>query len=271
MVYGLPGLKIHSKALLIVRREEDGIHRYVHLSTGNYNDTTATLYEDIGLFTCREDICIDISNMFNMITGYTKALHYKKIFVAPGNLRTGFEYYIDREIRNVRAGGEGHIIAKLNSLIDQNIIDKLYEASQEGVKIELIIRGMCGLRSQVKGLSENITVRSIVGTFLEHSRIYYFYNGGDDDLFLSSADWMERNLDRRIEVLFPVEEHLLKERLLCFLEILLADTEKTSIQLEDGTYKDLDRRGKEPVNAQVLMHQKATDAIKKAKKDMMGI
>ncbi len=271
VVYGLPGLKIHSKALLIVRREEDGIHRYVHLSTGNYNDTTATLYEDIGLFTSREDICIDISNMFNMITGYTKALHYKKIFVAPGNLRIGFEYHIDREIRNVRAGGEGHIIAKLNSLIDQGIIDKLYEASQEGVKIELIIRGMCGLRSQVKGLSENITVRSIVGTFLEHSRIYYFFNGGDDDLFLSSADWMERNLDRRIEILFPVEEHQLKERLLDFLDILLADTEKTRIQLEDGTYKDLDRRGKEPVNAQMLMHRKSTEAIKKAKKDMMGL
>jgi polyphosphate kinase len=271
VVYGLPGLKIHSKALLIVRREEDGIRRYVHLSTGNYNDTTATLYEDLGLFTCREDICIDVSNMFNMITGYTKVVHYKKIFVAPGNLRSGFEYYIDREIRNVKAGGEGHIIAKLNSLIDQGIIDKLYEASREGVKIELIIRGMCGLRAQVQGLSENITVRSIVGTFLEHSRIYYFQNGGDDDLFLSSADWMERNLDRRIEILFPVEDHQLKKRLLGFLDVLLADTEKTRIQLEDGTYKDLDRRGKEPVNAQMLMHQKASEAIKKAKKDMIGL
>ncbi|SHJ35885.1 polyphosphate kinase [Dethiosulfatibacter aminovorans DSM 17477] len=271
VVYGLPGLKIHCKALLVVRREDEGINRYVHMATGNYNDSTAKLYEDIGMFTCREDICSDISNMFNTITGYTKHREYKKIFVAPHGMRKGFEHYIDREIWNVKNGGYGRIIAKFNSLVDKKIINKLYEASREGVEIDLIIRGVCCLRAGVPGLSENIRVRSIIGTFLEHSRIYYFYNEGYSDIFLSSADWMERNLDRRIEVLFPVENGILKERVVEMLELSLADTEKSRFQLEDGSYRRVDKRGKESVNVQMRLHENAVENFRRAKEEMMGV
>lgn len=271
VVYGLPGLKIHCKAFLVVRREDEGINRYVHLSTGNYNDSTAKLYEDIGIFTCREDICSDISNMFNTITGYTKHRDYKKIFVAPHGIRKGFEHYIDREIWNVKNGGYGRIIAKFNSLVDKKIINKLYEASRDGVEIDLIVRGICCLKAGVPGLSENIRVRSIIGTFLEHSRIYYFYNEGYSDIFLSSADWMERNLDRRIEVLFPVENGMLKERVVDMLELSLADTEKSRFQLEDGSYRRVDKRGKESLNVQMRLHENAVENIRKLKEEMMGV
>jgi polyphosphate kinase len=271
VVYGLPGLKIHCKAFLVVRREDEGIIRYVHMSTGNYNDSTAKLYEDIGIFTCREDICSDISNMFNTITGYTRQREYKKIFVAPYGIRKGFEHYIDREIWNVKNGGYGKIIAKFNSLVDKNIINKLYEASNEGVEIDLIIRGVCSLKAGIPGLSENIRVKSIIGTFLEHSRIYYFYNEGYSDILLSSADWMSRNLDRRIEVLFPVENGRLKERVVEMLELSLADTEKSRLQLEDGSYRKVDKRGKESINVQMILHEKAVNEIRNAKEEMMGI
>lgn len=271
VVYGLPGLKIHCKAFLVVRKEDEGIIRYVHMSTGNYNDSTAKLYEDIGVFTCREDICSDISNMFNTITGYTRQKEYKKIFVAPYGIRKGFDHYIDREIWNVKNGGYGKIIAKFNSLVDRDIINKLYEASQEGVEIDLVIRGVCCLKAGVPGLSENIRVKSIIGTFLEHSRIYYFYNEGYSDILLSSADWMSRNLDRRIEVLFPVENGMLKERVVDMLELSLADTEKSRYQLEDGSYRRVDKRGKESVNVQMVLHEKAVREIRNAKEEMMGI
>jgi polyphosphate kinase len=271
VVYGLPGLKIHCKAFLVVRKEDEGIIRYVHMSTGNYNDSTAKLYEDIGLFTCREDICSDISNMFNTITGYTRQREYKKIFVAPYGIRKGFEHYIDREIWNVKNGGYGKIIAKFNSLVDKEIIKKLYEASNEGVEIDLIVRGVCSLKAGVPGLSENIRVKSIIGTFLEHSRIYYFYNEGYSDILLSSADWMSRNLDRRIEVLFPVENGMLKERVMNMLELSLADTEKSRLQLQDGSYRKVDKRGKESINVQMILHEKAVTEIRNAKEEMMGI
>ena len=271
VVYGLPGLKIHCKAFLVVRREDEGIIRYVHMSTGNYNDSTAKLYEDIGMFTCREDICSDISNMFNTITGYTKHRDYKKIFVAPHGIRKSFEHYIDREIWNVKNGGYGRIIAKFNSLVDKKTINKLYQASQEGVEIDLIIRGICCLKAGVTGLSENIRVKSIIGTFLEHSRIYYFYNEGYSDILLSSADWMERNLDRRIEVLFPVENGMLKERIVEVLEMSLADTEKSRLQIEDGSYRRVDKRGKESINVQMTLHERAVTNIRIAKEEMMGV
>lgn len=271
VVYGLPGLKIHCKAFLVVRKEDEGIIRYVHMSTGNYNDSTAKLYEDIGLFTCREDICSDVSNMFNTITGYTRQKEYKKIFVAPYGIRLGFEHYIDREIWNVKNGGYGKIIAKFNSLVDKGIINKLYEASQEGVQIDLIVRGICCLKAGVEGLSENIRVKSIVGTFLEHSRIYYFYNEGYSDILLSSADWMSRNLDRRIEVLFPIESSMLKERVVNMLDLSLADTEKSRLQLEDGSYRKVDKRGKESINVQNILHDQAVREINMAREEMMGI
>jgi polyphosphate kinase len=263
VVYGFPNLKIHCKALLVVRKEEDGIRRYVHLSTGNYNEFTARIYEDIGLFTCKNEICKDISNLFNVITGFTRHKQYNKIFAAPADLRSGFEYFINREIRNAQSGKKAYMIIKINSLVDKQIINKLYEASEAGVHVELMIRGICCLVPGIQGVSDNITVRSIVGTFLEHSRIYYFYNNDNPEIYLSSADWMERNLDRRIEVLFPVEESSLKERITGILDIELADTEKTRIQQNDGTYKKMDRRGKEAIEAQKVLHEKAINDLKK--------
>jgi polyphosphate kinase len=263
VVYGFPNLKIHCKALLVVRKEEDGIRRYVHLSTGNYNEFTARIYEDIGLFTCKNEICKDISNLFNVITGFTRHKQYNKIFAAPADLRSGFEYFINREIRNAQSGKKAYMIIKINSLVDKQIINKLYEASEAGVHVELMIRGICCLVPGIQGVSDNITVRSIVGTFLEHSRIYYFYNNDNPEIYLSSADWMERNLDRRIEVLFPVEESRLKERITGILDIELADTEKTRIQQNDGTYKKMDRRGKEAIEAQKVLHEKAINDLKK--------
>jgi polyphosphate kinase len=271
VVYGLPKLKIHCKALLIVRRENEGIKRYVHLSTGNYNESTAKLYEDIGLFTCREDICKDISNMFNTVTGYTRHKNYNKLFVAPTGLRTGFERLIDREIRNAKSGGKGRMIIKINSLVDKAMIDKLYEASTAGVEIELLIRGICSLKPGVEGISENIAVRSIVGTFLEHSRIYYFYNDGDSEIYLSSADWMERNLDRRIEIAFPIEAENIKKRIEAILETIMQDTEKTRLQLPDGSYRRVDKRGKEIINAQMKLYEKAEKEVKKYKEEIMGV
>lgn len=265
VVYGLPGLKIHSKAILIVRKEPEGIKRYVHLSTGNYNDNTAKLYTDIGLFTCDSSICKDISDMFNSITGYTYREDYRKIFVAPKTLRKGFEFYIDREINNAKNNKKALIKGKFNSLVDKDIILKLYEASQAGVKIELNVRGICCLKPGIKNISENINVKSIISNFLEHSRIYYFYNGGDPKVFLSSADWMSRNLNRRIEILFPVENSNLKERVVGILDLNLADTVKARIQLSDGTYKNVDKRGKKKIDSQKIFHRRAVERIENIK------
>jgi polyphosphate kinase len=236
VIYGLKGLKTHSKITLIVRREESGIKRYVHLGTGNYNDITAKIYTDFGLWTASMQIGQDATDFFNMISGYSIPLGWRKIIPAPRWLRQDTLARIKQEQKNAEAGRRAVIVAKLNSLIDPEIIEALYAASQAGVKICLIVRGICGLKAGVRGLSENIEVRSLVGRFLEHSRIFYYYNDGREDIFLSSADWMPRNLDRRIEILFPIEDELCRERVLEVLIYQLLDTDRARIMQGDGSY-----------------------------------
>ena len=214
VVYGLVGLKTHTKMAMVVRRESDGVKRYVHLSTGNYNTTTAKIYTDLGLFTKDNDICTDVSDLFNYLTGYSRQTDFKKLIVAPINMRKVMISKIQREIENVKNGKEGKLIFKMNALVDPLVISSLYEASNNGVKIDLIIRGICCLVPGVKNLSENIKVISIVGRFLEHSRLYYFYNGGEEEIYLSSADMMQRNLDRRVEIAFPIKDDSLKSELM---------------------------------------------------------
>ena len=248
VVYGLVGLKIHSKMTLVVREEENGIKQYVHLSTGNYNENTAKLYTDIGLFTAKKSFGMDISSIFNLLTGFSEPPRWKKIVCAPLDLRNFFLEKIEQEIKNVKSGGSGKIIAKINSLIDIKLIKALYKASNNGVKIQLIVRGMCRLRPEVRGMSENISVISIVDRFLEHSRIYYFYNSGEEALYLSSADWMERNLDRRIEISFPVEDSNLKQNLTNYLKIALNDNTKARILNKDGRYTPIKRNKKSTIN-----------------------
>ena len=250
VVYGLVGLKTHCKVILIVRREEDGIRRYVHMGTGNYNDSTAKIYTDAGLFTCKETYGSDVSSLFNVLTGYSKAPQWKKINVAPVGLREGFIELIENEINMVKQGKNGYMIAKVNAVVDEKIIEKLYEASCAGVKIDLIVRGICCLRPGLKGVSENIRVISIVGRLLEHSRIFYINNGDDPKVYMSSADWMPRNLDRRVEILFPVEQANLIEEVKKVLDIILSDTMKARIQKSDGTYSRIDKRGKEHIDSQ---------------------
>ena len=240
VVYGLKGLKTHAKCLLIVRKEEFGIRRYVHLGTGNYNDSTAKLYTDIGLLSSDEELCSDASNLFNRLTGFSDQNKWKKIAVAPEGLRDKFYSLIDREIAFAKKGKKARIIAKMNSLVDRGVIEKLYEASRAGVTIDLIIRGACSLRSGIKNLSENISVYSIVGRYLEHSRIYYFENGLEPEIYLSSADWMGRNLNRRVETLFPVEDKECFKEVFEVLEANLKDNVKSKKQNPDGTYKKVD-------------------------------
>ena len=206
VVYGLIGLKIHCKVALVVRREQDRIARYVHISTGNYNAVTAHLYTDMGMFTADEDIADDVSDLFNYLTGYSYKSDYKKLLVAPVNLRHRMEALIEREIKHAKAGREGHLIFKMNSLVDPRMIRALYRASRAGVKIQLLVRGICCLRPGVPGVSENIEVISVVGRFLEHSRVYYFRNGGEEEVYIGSADLMPRNIDHRVEVLVPIQD-----------------------------------------------------------------
>lgn len=265
VIYGLVGLKIHCKMILVVRKEEDGIRRYVHLGTGNYNDVTARLYTDIGMFTAKESYGSDVSTLFNVLSGYSHYTLWKKLEVAPTTMREAFNRHIDREIENVKLGVRGRIIAKMNSLIDDQIVEKLYEASQAGVEIRLIVRGMCSLIPGIRGVSENITVHSIVGTFLEHSRIYYFYNQGKEELYLSSADWMQRNLNRRIETLFPVEDPDLKAELKHILDITLRDTIKTRVMTETGEYIRVDKRGKELLSCQQYFCEEAEQQFEEAR------
>ncbi|MEW6196476.1 MAG: polyphosphate kinase 1 [Bacteroidota bacterium] len=237
VVYGLVGLKTHGKMTLIVRKELEGVKRYVHLSTGNYNTSTAKLYTDLGLFTADEDICADVSEVFNYLTGYSEQKSFRELFVAPVNKRQKFTDLIEREIKNVRNGMKGHLIFKLNSLVDPLLIAALYEASQRGVKVDLIVRGISCLIPQVPGLSENIKVISIVGRFLEHSRIYYCYNNGNEEIYLSSADIMQRNLDRRVEITFPIYDKDLKKYLKEeVLDTCLKDNQKARILLPSGKY-----------------------------------
>ncbi|MBR6665545.1 MAG: RNA degradosome polyphosphate kinase [Lachnospiraceae bacterium] len=244
VIYGLVGLKTHSKITLVVRREEDGIRRYVHLGTGNYNDATAKLYTDIGLLTCSELIGEDATAVFNMLSGYSEPLFWNKLSLAPLWLKDKFLYLIEREKNYAKEGKKARIIAKMNSLCDKDIITALYEAAAAGVKIDLIVRGICCLKVAISGVSENITVRSIVGNFLEHSRIFYFENDENHEIYCGSADWMPRNLERRVEILFPIERPELKEKILHILQYQLQDNLKSHILQADGTYEKVDKRGK---------------------------
>ena len=262
VIYGLVGLKTHSKITLVVRQEEDGIRRYVHLGTGNYNDATAKLYTDVGLLTCAEPIGEDATAVFNMLSGYSEPLGWNKLSVAPLWLKDKFLYLIDREKKNAEAGREGHIIAKVNSLCDKDIIEALYEAGAAGVKIELIVRGICCLKTGLPGIGKNITVRSIVGNFLEHSRIFYFANDGKPEFYCASDDWMPRNLERRVEIMFPVEEPALREKLMHILTTQLKDTVKASILTAEGTYEKVDKRGKELINSQQTFCREAVEAAR---------
>ena len=237
VVYGLLGLKTHSKVAMVIRKEGDGIRRYLHMSTGNYNAVTAQTYEDIGMFTCDDDMGIDATDLFNYLTGYSSKKEYLKLLVAPINLRSRMAALIRREIDIQKSGGQGHLIFKINSLVDKKMIQLLYIASQAGVKIDLFVRGICCLRAGVPGVSENIQVTSIVGRFLEHSRIYYFKNGGNEEIYLGSADLMPRNIDRRVEVLFPVED---QQMILHIRDNILnsywKDNSKARIMQPDGSY-----------------------------------
>ena len=262
VIYGLLGLKTHSKITLVVRREEDGIRRYVHLGTGNYNDSTAKLYTDMGMFTCKPRYGEDATAVFNMLSGYSEPLGWNKLALAPLWLRDRFLSLIARERDNAKKGRPAAIIAKMNALCDPGIIEALYDASAAGVEIHLIIRGICCLRAGVPGLSENIHVRSIVGTFLEHSRIFYFENNGRPEYFMGSADWMPRNLDKRVEILFPVEDPDLQKEIRHVLDIQLSDTKKAHILMPDGTYEKVDQRGKPPLNAQMYFCEKAVEHAK---------
>ena len=266
VIYGLVGLKTHCKICLVVRQEEDGIKRYVHMATGNYNDSTAKLYTDYGFFTAKESFGTDVSALFNVLTGYSKPPQWKKISVAPTSLRQTFLQWIENETNIAKQGRYAEITAKMNSLVDKEMIDALYNASMAGVKINLIVRGICCLKSGIKGVSENIRVISIVDRFLEHSRIYYFHDDGNEKIFLSSADLMPRNLDKRVETAFPIEEESLKERIKETLKITLSDTVKARVQKPDGTYERIDRRGKESIHSQLIFHKQATENYKKAKK-----
>lgn len=266
VIYGLLGLKTHSKITLVVRREEDGIRRYVHLGTGNYNDSTAKLYTDCGLMTCNPLIGEDATAVFNMLSGYSEPLSWNRLAVAPIWLRNHFVRLIRREAANAREGRKAKIIAKMNSLCDKEIIAELYEASCAGVKIDLIIRGICCLKAGIPGLSENIAVRSIVGNFLEHSRIFYFENDGMAQLYMGSADWMPRNLDKRVEIVFPVEDEVLKEEVFHILEVELEDNVKAHILQPDGSYEKPDKRGKILVNSQEQFCQEAVHMAKEVRK-----
>jgi polyphosphate kinase len=259
VVYGLLGLKCHCKVAMIVRREGDAIRRYVHLATGNYNAVTAHLYTDLGLFTADEAIADDATDLFNFLTGYSAKSDYQKLLVAPVNLRERMEALIQREIESHKKNHDGYLIFKMNSLVDDKMIRALYRASQAGVKIDLFVRGTCCLRAGIAGVSENIRVISIVGRFLEHSRIYYFHNGGSEEIYLGSADLMPRNLNRRVEVLFPVEDAKLIRRVRDeILTIYLADTVKSRRMRSDGAYiRVSSQNGKRPVNAQAYLTAKA--------------
>lgn len=262
VIYGLVGLKTHSKITLVVRREDDGIRRYVHLGTGNYNDATAKLYTDIGLLTCSPSIGEDATAVFNMLSGYSEPLGWNRLSLAPLWLKDRFLFLINRERENVLAGRRGHIIAKINSLCDKDIIKALYDAGAAGVKIELIVRGICCLKTGLPGIGDNITVRSIVGNFLEHSRIFYFENDGKGEVYCASADWMPRNLERRVEIMFPIDKPELQKKLMTILHMQLKDTVKAHVLTEKGIYEKVDKRGKGSFNSQLEFCNMAVKAAR---------
>lgn len=267
VIYGLTGLKTHCKICLIVRRDEDGIRRYLHMGTGNYNDSTARLYTDIGMFTCREEYGVDASSLFNVLTGYSFPPEYNKFIVAPNGMRTFFENMILQETQNAKLGLSASITAKVNSLVDPQIISMLYDASNAGVKIQLIVRGICCLVPNVKGFSENIKVVSIVGQLLEHSRIFIFENNGNPLYYMGSADWMPRNLDRRVELVFPVEDEDIKKRVQGVVDVSFKDTVNARRQLNDTTYKPVEKRGKKRLNSQKFFSKLAVKAQKSVMKE----
>ncbi|GAC1442497.1 MAG: polyphosphate kinase 1 [Vulcanimicrobiaceae bacterium] len=261
VVYGLPNLKVHAKVILVVRDEPDGIRRYMHFGTGNYNDKTAKIYTDLSLFTCRSDLGADVTHLFNRLTGFSKATRYEKLLVAPTTLRSGFVECIERETANARAGRPSGIVAKLNAISDRRLVQSLYRASQAGVPIDLIVRGMCELRPGLPGVSETIRVRSIVGRFLEHSRIFAFANGGDPRVYIGSADWMGRNLDRRVETMVPVLDSQIRHAIVDgILETMQRDNCKTRWLQPDGTYlRRVPDDGDEPFNAQEALLEALRD------------
>ena len=248
VVYGLVGLKVHCKVTMVVRKEGDGIRRYLHLGTGNYNAVTSLVYEDMGFFTCDEAMASDITDLFNHLTGYSTTHDFRKLLVAPFDLRTRLENLIRREIKHAQSGHKAHLIFKVNAIVDPYFIELLYEASQAGVKVDLLVRSMCCLKPGVKGVSENVNVLSIVGRYLEHSRLYYFYNDGTEEMYMGSADLMPRNLDHRVEVVFPVENaeqvRYLRDKV---LDVYLSDNMRARVMQEDGTYLRLQSPGEEKV------------------------
>lgn len=267
VIYGIMGLKTHSKITLVVRREEEGIQRYVHVATGNYNGKTARIYTDVGILTSNTLIGIDASAFFNLLSGYSDPPQWNKLAVAPLNLRQRIYEEIDQEIDWARKGKKALIIAKMNSLLDKKVIARLYEASQAGVRIQLIVRGICVLRPGVPGLSEHIEVHSIVGRYLEHSRLFYFYNNGKEDVFISSADWMPRNLNERVELMIPVEYPPHKKRVKGILNLYFHDNVKAYAMNSDGTYRYLaDTRRGEPIHAQAMLQKEAEDHTRQLKK-----
>ena len=261
VVYGIMGLKTHGKLTLVVRREGESLKRYVHIASGNYNPTTSCVYTDLGLFTVDETVGRDATELFNYLTGFSLQTDYRKLFVAPVNLREKLNLLFDREIRHKRAGRPAHIVAKLNRLADQQIIEKLYEASNSGVKIDLIVRGICMLRPGVPGLSENITVRSVVGRLLEHSRVFYFENGGEPDVYIGSADWMTRNLKHRIEVVVPItdeeDKRFLKDIL---LDAYFNDNTKARSLASDGTYRQIPSSKGPELSSQTYFIERAVNS-----------
>ena len=265
VIYGLAGLKTHSKITMVVRMEDDGIRRYVHLGTGNYNDSTARLYTDFGLFTCDEATGEDATAVFNMLSGYSEPERWNKLIVAPLWMKNDFLRLIGREKQHAISGQPAFIKARMNSLCDPDIIAALYEASQAGVEIDLLVRGICCLKVGIPGISENIRVRSIVGDFLEHSRIFWFCNSGRNDIYMGSADWMPRNLDRRVEVVFPIEEEALKAEAMHVLETEFEDNVKAHLLQPDGTYEKVDKRGKVLVNSQEQFKEEAWARVPKKK------
>ena len=256
VIYGLVGLKVHCKLVLVVRKEDEGIRRYLHLGTGNYNDITARIYTDMGLFTCDQYLGADVSALFNMLTGYSKLDRWYKLGVAPVDLRNKFVQLINQEIQSAQNGSTGYIIAKMNSLVDSDIIYHLYRAAQAGVKIDLIVRGICSLVPGLPGISDNIRVISIVGRFLEHTRIFYFYNNGFPQLFLGSADWMPRNLDRRVEIIFPIQDENIKDRIIKTLYLYLQDTVKARELAPDGEYRRRELSSVKQISVQDMLMYK---------------
>ena len=246
----------------VVRREEDGIRRYLHLGTGNYNDSTAKIYTDLGLFTCNEQFGADASSLFNVITGYSRPPEYKHFIVAPHGMRSFFEYMIRQETENAKKGLPSGITVKVNSLVDPKIIELLYEASKAGVRVQLIVRGICCLIPGIEGVSENITVMSIVGQLLEHSRIFRFENAGNPRIYMGSADWMPRNLDRRVELVFPIDDETQKARAFGILDTMLSDTTNARFMQIDTSYEHVDLRGKKKISSQLTFYHEAQARLK---------